>query len=326
MECNAIIVSKTGGPEVLKLGRWTLPEPGTGEVLMRNRAVGVNFGETYSRSGAYEAAKLPYVPGGESAGVVEAIGPGVKEFKVGDRVACGYGHDGSYAEARIVPERFLVKIPEGVDDLTAAAALSKGMTVHYLLHTTYPVKRGETILVHAAAGGVGLLMVQWASHLGATVIGTVSTDEKARQVAANGCAYPIVYTREDFLERVREITHGEMLPVVYDSVGKDTFWKSLDCLRPRGYMVCVGQSSGLVPPFDLFTLRTKGSLYLTRPTLRTHVAKREDLVERANAVFDALKRGVIRCEVKHNFPLAEAAEAHRALEERRTTGSCVLVP
>lgn len=326
MQVKAIMVHQTGGPEVLKLEERAVGEPGPGEARVRHRAIGLNFVDIYFRTGVYPAPSMPYTPGNEGAGVVEAVGPGVAEVKVGDRVAYCGGSMGSYAEARVMPARFLVKLPDRIDDETAAAAMLKGLTAHFLIHSTYALKTGDTILVHAAAGGVGLILCQWAKHLGATVIGTVGSNEKARLAAQNGCAHTINYSREDFVARVKEITKGQGVPVVYDSVGQATFMKSLDCLRPRGLMVSYGQASGVVPPFSVNILSAKGSLYLTRPTLQTYAAKREDLEAMARALFDVLERGVVRCEVKQRFKLADAAQSHRALGSRETTGSTVLLP
>lgn len=326
MKCKAIVVAKTGGPEVLDFKEVDVPAPGPGQVLVRHRAIGLNFVEIYFRAGVYPAPSMPFTPGSEAAGVIEALGPGVTEFKVGDRVAYAGGPLGAYAEARVMPARVLVKLPDAIDEITAAATMLKGMTAHFLIHATRPIRPGETILVHAAAGGVGQILCQWAAHLGATVIGTVGSDDKARLAAAHGCAHTIVYSREDFVARVKEITGGALVPVVYDSVGEATFMKSLDCLSPRGMMVSYGQASGLVPPFSVNLLSAKGSLYLTRPTLQTYTAKREELVERAQALFDALARGVVRCAAPRRFALADAAAAHRALGERQTTGSSVLIP
>ncbi len=326
MNCHAIVVRKTGGPEVLEFSAQSVPEPGRGQALVRHRAIGLNFVEIYLRSGVYPAPAMPFTPGTEAAGTVEAIGPGVSEVAVGDRVAYATGPSGSYAEARVVPAKLLVKLPDNIDETTAAAAMLKGLTAQYLLFSTYAVKPGDTILVHAAAGGVGLILCQWAKHLGATVIGAVGSAEKARLAAANGCDYPVNYSVEDFVARVRDITRGAMVPVVYDSVGQVTFMKSLDCLRPFGLMVSFGQASGMVPPFSINLLSVKGSLYLTRPTLQTYAATREDLVRRSGALFQALAGGVVRCEVKQRFALKDAAEAHRALEARETTGSSILIP
>jgi NADPH2:quinone reductase len=293
---------------------------------VRHRAIGLNFVDIYVRSGVYPPPSLPYTPGTEAAGVVEAVGTGVSEVRVGDRVAYVGGPLGSYSEARVIPARFLVKLPEGIDEATAAAAMLKGLTAEFLIHSTYAVKAGETILVHAAAGGVGLILCQWAKHLGATVIGTVGSDEKAKLAAGHGCAHTINYSREDFVARAKEITASKGVPVVYDSVGQATFMKSLDCLRPRGLMVSFGQSSGIVLPFSINILAGKGSLYLTRPTLATYAARREDLEAAARRLFDVLASGAVRCEVKRTFKLADAAAAHRALGQRETTGSSILLP
>jgi NADPH2:quinone reductase len=326
MNTKAIRVHEHGGPEVLKWEDIPLPEPGPGEVRLRHRAIGLNFVEIYFRTGLYPPPHLPYVPGTEAAGVVEALGPGVSEFRVGDRVAYCGGPFGAYSEARVIPAKFLVPIPAGIDEATAAASMLKGLTAHYLLFSTYQVKAGDQILVHAAAGGVGLLLCQWAKHLGATVIGTVGSEEKARVAAQHGCDHTILYHKEDFVTRVRELSGGKGVPVVYDSVGQATFMGSLDCLKPRGLMVSFGQASGAVAPFNVGILSAKGSLYLTRPTLVSYVAEREELLSRAQALFDALARGVVRCEVRRRFPLKNAAEAHRALASRETIGSSILIP
>jgi NADPH:quinone reductase len=326
MKCKAIVVHETGGPEVLRLEEQTVGDPGPGQALVRHRAIGLNFVDIYYRTGVYPAPSMPFVPGNEGAGVVEAVGPGVSEVKVGDRVAYAGGPLGAYAEARVMPARYLVKLPESIDDETAAAAMLKGLTTQFLIHSTYPVRAGETILVHAAAGGVGLILCQWAKHLGATVIGTVGSDEKGRLAAQHGCTYTINYSKEDFVARVKEITGSKGVPVVYDSVGQATFMKSLDCLRQRGMMVSYGQASGLVPPFSVNILAAKGSLYLTRPTLQAYATNREELEAMARALFDVLGKGIVKCEVKQRFKLANAADAHRALADRRTTGSSVLLP
>jgi NADPH:quinone reductase len=326
MKCKAIVVHQIGGPEVLRFEDVEVPQPGPGQALVRHRAIGLNFVEIYIRSGVYPPPSLPYTPGSEAAGVVEAVGPDVSEVRVGDRVAYVSGPLGSYSEARVVPARFLVKLPDKVDEATAAAVMLKGLTAEYLIHSTYAVKPGDTILLHAAAGGTGLILSQWAKHLGATVIGTVGSDEKAKLAAAHGCAHTINYSREDFVARVNEITGGKKVPVVYDSVGQTTFMKSLDCLQPRGLMVSFGQSSGVVPPFSVNILTGKGSLYLTRPTLATYTARREDLEASARRLFDALASGAVRCEVQRKFKLADAADAHRALGGRETTGSSILIP
>jgi NADPH2:quinone reductase len=326
MKCKAIVVHQIGGPEVLKFEDVEVPAPGPGQALVRHRAVGLNFVDIYVRSGVYPAPSLPYTPGTEGAGVVEAVGPNVNEVRVGDRVAYVGGPLGSYSEARVMPARVLVKLPDKIDEKTAAAAMLKGLTAEYLVNSTYAVKAGDTILLHAAAGGTGLILSQWAKHLGATVIGTVGSDEKAKIAAAHGCAHTINYSREDFVARVNEITGGKKVPVVYDSVGQTTFMKSLDCLQPRGLMVSFGQASGVVPPFSINILSGKGSLYLTRPTLATYTARREDLEAAARKLFEVLASGAVRCEVKQTFKLADAAAAHRALGDRETTGSSILLP
>jgi NADPH:quinone reductase len=319
---HAIRYARTGGPEVLEWQQVEVGTPGPGQVRLRQTAVGLNFLDTYFRSGLYPS-QLPAGVGSEGAGVVEAVGDGVAELKKGDRVAYAGGPPGAYAEERLMPADRLVKLPDGISDQQAAAMMLQGMTTEYLLNRTYKVKQGETILIHAAAGGVGLIACQWAKHLGATVIGTVSTEEKAKLAKEHGCDHPIVYTKEDFVARVNEITKGEKLPVVYDSVGKDTFMKSLDCLRPYGLMVSFGQSSGAIGPVDLGVLAAKGSLYVTRPTLNTYVAKRADLVASANALFDVVRKGAVKIKVNQTYPLRDAAKAHADLEARRTTGSTV---
>ena len=321
---HAIRVHQTGGPETLRWESVDLPPPAAGEIQVRHTAVGLNYIDVYFRTGLYPAP-LPLTPGFEAAGVVAAVGAGVTELQVGDRVAYATGPLGAYAEARNMPADRAVKIPEGVTDQQAAAMMLQGMTAEYLLRRTYPVKKGDTILVHAAAGGVGLILCQWAKHLGATVIGTVGSDAKAELARANGCDHPIVYTREDFQARVMELTGGAKLPVVYDSVGKDTFAKSLDCLALRGMMVLYGQASGKVPPLDLGELSAKGSLFVTRPTLFSYTATRQELVDCANALFDVVKRGIVKIAINQTYPLREAAQAHIDLEARKTTGSTVLI-
>lgn len=321
---HAIRIHATGGPEVLSWDAIDVPAPGPGEVRLRQTAVGLNYIDVYFRTGLYPSV-LPFVPGLEGAGVVDALGPGVTTLAVGDRVAYASAPIGAYAEARLMPADRLVKLPDTISDPQAAAMMLQGMTVEYLLRRTYPVQPGDIILVHAAAGGVGLILCQWAKHLGATVIGTVSSDEKAALARAHGCDHPVVYTREDFHARVLEITHGAKVPVVYDSVGRDTFAKSLDCLAPRGLMVLFGQASGPVPPFELGQLASKGSLFITRPTLFTYTAQRADLEESAAALFDVVARGIVSIAVNQTYPLRDAADAHRDLEGRRTTGSTVLM-
>jgi len=322
---RAIRIHETGGPEVLRWEEVEVPAPGPGEALVRHTAIGVNFIDTYHRSGLYPVP-LPAVLGSEAAGVVERVGPGVTEVRAGDRVGYAGGMRGSYAERRTIPTRALIPLPADVDDRLAAASLLKGMTAQYLVRRIHRVGPGETILVHAAAGGVGLILCQWAAHLGANVIGTVGSDEKAQLARAHGCRHPIVYTREDFVARVKEITGGAGVPVVYDSVGKSTWDGSLDCLRPLGLMVSYGNASGAVPPFAPSVLAAKGSLFLTRPTLMHYTAIREDLLATADELFDVLRSGAVKVEVRQTYPLSEAARAHRDLESRRTTGSSVLLP
>jgi NADPH2:quinone reductase len=324
---KAIRIHETGGPEVLRWEDVELAEPKQGELRIRHTAIGLNFIDVYFRTGLYPTPPLPFIPGLEAAGVVEAVGAGVTDLKVGDHVAYGQpGAMGAYSQERVIPVDKVVRIPDGIADQTAAAMMLKGMTAQYLLRRCYQVKSGDTILVHAAAGGVGTIACQWAKHLGATVIGTVSSVEKAKLAADHGCDHPIIYTKENFVERVREITNGDGVPVVYDSVGKDTFTKSLDCLRPLGVMVLFGQSSGAVEPLNLGLLAQKGSLYVTRPTLATYTAKRTDLVATANDLFEVVKAGAVKIEINQSFPLAEAAEGHRALEGRKTTGSTIFLP
>lgn len=303
----------------------SLPAPGKGEVRLRQTAIGLNFIDTYHRTGLYPLPGLPAVLGREAAGVVEAVGPGVTEFRPGDRVAYALSA-GAYAEERNIGAHEIVHLPESIDDRTAAAMMLKGLTAQYLIRRTYRVKAGDTILVHAAAGGVGSILCQWAKRLGATVIGTVGTEEKAKLALAHGCQHPVVYTREDFRNRVREITDGRGVPVVYDSVGRITFDRSLDCLAPLGMMVSYGQSSGPVDPFPIGQLAAKGSLFLTRPTLATYIADREELVRNAGELFDVVRDGSVKIEVRQTYPLAEAARAHRDLEARKTTGSTLLLP
>lgn len=325
MKTHAIRIHAHGDASAMQWQEIDLPAPGPGEAQIRHRAVGLNFIDVYHRTGLYPLPKLPAVLGMEGAGVVEAIGDGVTEVKVGERVAYAAGPPGSYAEARNLRADRLVSLPDNISDVQAAAMMLQGMTAEYLLRRTYPVKADDTILFHAAAGGVGLIACQWASHIGATVIGTVGNDDKATLARAHGCSHPIVYGRENFVDRVREITGGAGLPVVYDSVGKDTFMGSLDCLRPRGLMVSFGQSSGKVPPLDLGVLSAKGSLFITRPQLAGYATLRQELVQSAKALFEVVASGAVRIEVNQTFPLRDAAEAHRALEARKTTGSTVLV-
>ncbi|MGH8772359.1 MAG: quinone oxidoreductase family protein [Burkholderiales bacterium] len=319
----AIRIHQTGGPEVMRWEKVEVGQPGPGEVRLRHTAVGLNFIDVYHRTGLYPV-QTPATPGLEAAGVVEEVGAGVTELKAGDRVAYASPPMGAYAEARLMPADRLVKLPDGISDKQAAAMMLRGMTARYLLRQTYAVKRGDRILIHAAAGGVGLIVCQWAKHLGATVIGTVGSDEKAALAKAHGCDHPIVYTREDFVARVNEITNGEKVAVVYDSVGKDTFMKSLDCLKPLGMMVSFGQSSGPVAAFDPGVLSAKGSLFLTRPTLMKYTERREDLVANASDLFDVVRQGHVKIEIGQTYPLKDVAIAHRDLEARKTTGSTVL--
>ncbi len=321
---KAIRIHATGGPDALHWEDVDLPPPERGQARVRHNAVGVNFIDTYQRTGLYPVA-LPAGLGMEAAGVVEAVGEAVDAVRVGDRVAYAGGGP-AYAEAANVAAARLVPLPEWVSDQEAAAVMLKGLTVQYLLRQTYRVEAGETILFHAAAGGVGLIACQWAHHLGVHVIGTAGSDEKAELARANGCEYPVVYTREDFVQRVMEITEGAKLPVVYDSVGADTFDRSLDCLRPRGLMVSFGNASGTPEPLNLQVLSQKGSLFLTRPTLFHYTATRPDLLAAADELFAVMKAGAVKVAVNHTFPLKDAAQAHRALEARKTTGSIVLVP
>jgi NADPH2:quinone reductase len=321
---KAVRYHKQGGPEVLQVDEVQVGDPGAGQVRIRHTAIGVNFVDTYQRSGLYPM-QLPGVAGNEGAGVVEAVGAGVKDLKKGDRIAYT-GLPGSYCEERIVPAERMVKVPKGISDEQAASMMLKGMTVHYLIFTTYKVKKGDTVLWHAAAGGVGLIACQWLKKLGVTTIGTVGSDDKAKLAKAHGCHHVINYSRENFVERVKEITKGKKLPVVYDAVGKTTWDGSLDCLQPRGLMVSFGNASGAVPPVNLGILSTKGSLYVTRPTLATHIATRADLVKRSKDLFEVVKSGKVKIETTARYKLADAQTAHRDLEGRKTTGSVVLVP
>ena len=321
---KAIRIHRTGGPEVLVWEDVEVGDPGPGQVRLRHTAVGLNFIDTYHRSGLYPLP-LPAVLGREAAAVVESVGADVQGARVGDRVGFVLA-GGSYCEESIVAAERLIPLPAGIDDRVAAATLLKGLTVQYLLRRTYRVRSGETVLIHAAAGGVGLLACQWARHLGATVIGTVGSAEKAELARRHGCEHPIDYTREDFVERVREITAGDGVPVVYDSVGRDTFEGSLDCLAPLGTMVSFGNASGPVPPFAIGVLATKGSLFLTRPTLQTYIAERESLLANSAELLELLAAGVLTAEVGQTYPLCEAARAHGDLEARRTRGASVLLP
>ena len=321
---HAMRIHEAGGPEHLKWEEIEVGAPGPGQVRVRNTAVGLNFVDTYQRSGLYPMP-MPFTLGSEGAGVVEAVGPKVKDLKAGDRVAYS-GPIGAYADVLLRPADRLVKIPAGVDDKTAAAMMLKGLTTQYLLRRTFKVKKGDTILMHAAAGGVGLILCQWAKALGATVIGTVGSDDKVALAKKAGCKHVIVTSKENFVERVKAITKGKGVPVVYDGVGRDTFMGSLDCLSPLGYMVSFGNASGAVPPFNAAILAQKGSLFLTRPTLNTYCAAREDLVKAARDLFTVVKSGKVKISINQTYPLSEAAQAHRDLESRKTTGSTVLIP
>ena len=322
---HAIRIHETGGPEVLSWENIEVSDPGPGQVRLRQTACGLNFIDVYMRTGLYPVPELPATLGMEAAGVVESIGDGVKDLVPGDRVAYPMTL-GGYAEMRLIDASKVIKLPDTIADQTAAAMMLKGLTAHYLLFRTYPVKAGDSILVYAAAGGVGLLLCQWAKHLGATVIGCVGSKEKADLAIAHGCDHPIFYREEDIAERVRDLTNGEGVAAVYDSVGQATFEASLDSLRPFGVLATFGNTSGKVKPFDPNILAPKGSLYVTRPTLATHTATRELLVEGANRLIDVVSKGIVKINVNQTYPLAETAQAHRVLEARKTTGSTVLLP
>lgn len=322
-----IKVGRHGGPEVLERAEAEVGAPGPGQVRLRHTAIGLNFIDTYFRSGLYPAPNgLPFVPGLEAAGVVEAVGEGVDSLKVGQRVAYGTGPLGAYSTERLIPAEKVVAIGDGIADETAAAMMLKGLTAQYLLRQTYVVKPGDTILFHAAAGGVGLIACQWAKHLGATVIGTAGSREKADLAKAHGCDHVILYRDEDVPAKVKELTGGKGVPVVYDGVGKDTFVMSLDCLQPRGLLVSFGNASGAVDGVNLGILAAKGSLFVTRPTIAGYTSTRAELEAAAKDVVDVVGSGAVRIEVNQRFPLADAADAHRALEGRKTTGQTVLLP
>ena len=322
MHDGAIRVARTGGPEVLVWGRRALPTPGPGEVLLIHRAVGVNFIDNLHRSGAIPH-DLPFTPGLEAAGVVEAVGPGVEDLTPGDRVGYCTGSPGAYAEARVIAADLLIPLPDDWDFEQAAASLLKGLTVEYLIRRVYPVEAGDTVLFHAAAGGVGLIACQWLKHLGATVIGTVGSEEKAALAKAHGCDHTILYRSEDIAARVRDLTDGKGVPVVYDSIGATTLEASLDSLAWRGILACFGAASGPPRPVEARDLQSRGSLFYTRPSLAHYAARRDELLNGAEALFDVVRQGLV-VEINQRFPLPEAAEAHRALEARRTTGSTVL--
>lgn len=327
---QAIRIHKTGGPEELQFESMDVGDPGPGQVRIRHTAIGVNFTDIHHRTGRYPGPGFPLILGMEAAGVVEKLGPGVEDLKAGDRVAYGGASPslspGSYSKLRIMDAARLVKLPDWIDDQTAAAVFLKGLTAQYLLHGAYRVRAGETVLVHAAAGGVGSILCQWARHLGATVIGTVSSEEKAHAALRNGCHHAIVSTQEDVVARVRELTGGKGVPVVYDSVGAATFEISLRCLRRRGMAVSFGSASGPVPPLDIFRLNRMGSLYVTSAGLADYISDRAELLERAGSLFDAVKQDAVRVSINQRYPLAEAARAHRDLEARKTTGSSILLP
>jgi NADPH2:quinone reductase len=323
---HAIRIHKTGGPEVLQWEEVTVPQPGPNDALVRHKAVGLNYIDTYHRSGLYPVP-LPSGLGTEAAGVVEAVGSNVTDIKVGDRVAYANGPLGAYSELKVHPADRLVKLPDGISFEQAASMMLQGLTVQYLLRRMHYVpKAGDTILWHAAAGGIGLIACQWARALGVNLIGTVSTEEKAALAREHGAAHTILYTKEDFVARVSEITGGKKVPVVYDSVGKDTFMKSLDCLQVRGLMVIFGNSSGPTPPLEVGILNTKGSLYLTRPSLMGYVSRRDELLASAKELFDMVLSGKVKVAPRQSYALKDAQQAHRDLESRKTTGSTILVP
>lgn len=322
---KAIRIKETGAPDVMEYIDVDLPAPGTGEVLVRHMACGLNFIDVYFRTGLYPQP-LPGSLGMEGAGVIEGVGENVSHVKVGDRVAYAGRPLGAYAEARVMPADILVKLPESISFETAAAMMLQGLTVQYLFRRTFRLQGGETILFHAAAGGVGLIACQWARALGVTMIGTVGSDEKAALAKANGCVHTINYNKENFVERVKEITGGKGVPVVYDSIGKDTFIGSLDCLSPLGMMVSFGSASGAVPPFGLNELATRGSLFITRPSLFNYTAKRDDLEAMAAELFGMVESGKIKIDINQRYQLKDVAQAHRDLESRKTTGSSILIP
>ncbi|MEA2933434.1 MAG: NADPH:quinone reductase [Variibacter sp.] len=321
----AVRVHKTGGPEVLTFEEIDVADPGPGQVRIKQHASGLNYIDTYFRTGLYPAPSMPFVAGNEGAGEVTAVGSGVSDIKVGDRVAYVTAL-GGYSAERLLPAERAVKLPDGISYEQAAGMMLKGMTVQYLLNRTFKVEKGMNVLIHAAAGGIGLIACQWANALGANVIGTVGSKEKADLAKANGCHHTILYTQEDFVARVKEITKGELCPVVYDGVGKSTFPGSLDCLRPLGLFVSFGNASGPIDAFNLGILSAKGSLYVTRPTLNTYTASRKDLLETAKSLFDMVLRGAVKIPITKTYPLKEAEQAHRDLESRKTTGSIIFKP
>ena len=322
----AVRIYETGGPEVLRWEPFDPGKPGPGEVRVHQEAVGLNFIDVYHRTGLYPLPSLPAIPGMEGAGTVEAVGEGVTEVSVGQRVAYAGVPPGAYAQVRNIPAHRLVVLPGAIDFTQAAAMMLQGMTARYLLRGCYRVSAGDTILIHAAAGGVGTLVCQWAKHLGATVIGTVGSSEKAALARSNGCDHPLLYDREDWVARTRELTGGRGVDVVYDSVGQATFTRSLDCIRPMGMLVTFGQSSGAVAPLDLGQLAAKGSLFVTRPSLMTYTAEREDLLEHARDLFEVVLSGAVRIDIRQTYPLADIVRAHQDLEGRKTSGASVLLP
>ena len=329
MSNKAAVIHETGTPDVFRWQEWPAGEPGPGEVLIRHGAIGVNYIDTYNRRGMphpWPVPPLPFVVGIEGAGTVEAVGEGVTECTVGDRVAYASPPHGAYAQRRVMPARRVVPLPDDISDEDAAGITLKGITAQYLLRRTYPVQPGDPVLVHAAAGGMGLILCQWAKYLGATVIGTVSTDEKAELARSHGADHVAVYSREDFVPLVMEVTEGKGCPVVYDSIGKDTFSRSLDCLRPLGVLACYGHASGAPDPVDVIELGARGSLYVTRPAIMHYVEARADLVASVQELFDVIASGAVTVTVRNRYPLRLAADVHRDIEERRTTGSTVLLP
>lgn len=322
---SIVRIYQTGGPEVMRFEAASVAEPGSGEIRLEQRAIGLNYIDVYHRNGLYPLPELPAVIGMEGAGVVDSVGEGVSDLRPGDRVAYA-GVLGGYAEMRLIPADRVVKLPDAISFEQAAGMMLQGMTVQYLIRRTYRVKAGDTVLLHAAAGGVGSIACQWLRHLGATVIGTVGSEQKAQLARANGCQHTINYREEDFTKRVMELTAGEGVPVVYDSIGKDTFMGSLDCLAPLGMLVSFGNASGPVPPFDPGILAQKGSLFFTRPSIMTYIAKRQDLLNSAEELFEVVKAGAVRISVNQSYPLKDVAKAHKDLEARKTTGSTILVP
>lgn len=323
---KAIVIHQTGGPEVLSFEEFEPGPPGPGDVRLVHEAVGLNFIDIYHRTGLYPLPDLPCVLGLEGAGVIESVGEGVETFVAGDRVAYAGIPPGAYSQVRCIPAHRLVKLPDEMSTRQAAGMMLQGMTARYLLKGCYNVRKGSVILIHAASGGVGSIVCQWARYLGATVIGTVGSEEKAEIARRNGCTHPILYGQVDFASEVRELTEGRGVDVVYDSVGKATFMKSLDCLRPMGTLVSFGQSSGSVEPFDIGLLSGKGSLFLTRPSLMHYTADRGDLLEHASDLFDVVGAGAVRIEIRQEYALADTAQAHRDMEQRKTTGSTILIP